>query len=311
MDNEMRALITGINGFVGKHLEIFLRGKADVYGTSRINRNEKHIFQVDLLSESKIIELLEEIKPTHIFHLAGLSNVKDSWRHKAEFFKGNVISTVNLLEAVRKTDTTIKVITIGSSEEYGRVSGKLDKVTEKTEINPISPYGISKCSVSMLMKLYTNSYGMNIIHVRPFNHIGPGQNLGFVTTDFAYQLAQINRGISKDKTMKIGNLQSIRDFTDVRDIVEAYYDLACYGEPGEIYNVCTGKGICIQEILDILIGFSKEKINLVVEPGRMRASDIPKLVGDADKIFKSTGWIPKRKLKDTLKDIYVEWLTSV
>lgn len=304
----MRALITGINGFVGKQLELFLKDKADVYGTSRVNRVEKHIFVVDLLSEAKIIELIERIKPTHIFHLAGLSNVKESWEHKADFIHGNVIGTINLLEAVRKTDNHIKVMTVGSSEEYGRVQERLNKVSEKTKLNPVSPYGISKCAISMLVNLYHNSYGLNVTHARPFNHIGPGQKLGFVTTDFAYQIALISKGNTKEQIMRIGNLQSIRDFTDVRDIVEAYYNIACYGKAGEAYNVCTGEGIKIQDILEILIGFSNRKIKLIVDSSRMRAADIPKLVGDPEKIKKLTGWKPKWKLEETLRDIYDEWL---
>jgi len=303
----MRALITGINGFVGKHLEIFLKDKADVYGTSRFNRDEKHIFEVDLLSEAKIIELLEEIKPTHIFHLAGLSNVKDSWEHKADFIQGNVIGTINLLEAVRKTDNQIKVVTVGSSEEYGSVS-ELEKVSERTKLNPISPYGISKCAISMLVNLYHMSYGLNVTHARPFNHIGPGQKRGFVTTDFAYQIAMISKGKTKDTIMRIGNLQTIRDFTDVRDIVEAYYYIGLHGTAGEVYNVCSGKGVYIKDILGILLSFSKEKIHLVVDPSRMRTADIPRLVGDPEKIFKLTGWKPKWKLKETLAEIYDECL---
>lgn len=307
----MKALITGITGFVGKYLELFLKDKADVYGTSRFNRGEKHIFKVDLLSESEIMELIEKIKPTHIFHLAGLSNVKDSWEHKADFIHGNVIGTIHLLEAVRKVNDHIKVMTVGSSEEYGRIPDNLDKVSEETRLNPVSPYGISKCALSMLVNLYHKSYGLNVTHARPFNHIGPGQKLGFVTTDFAYQIAQINKGRTQEPIIRIGNLKSARDFTDVRDIVEAYYHIACFGKAGEAYNVCTGQGVNIQDIVEILISFSNKKINLVVDPSRIRVSDIPRLVGNPEKLFTLTGWQPKRKLEDTLRDIYDYWLKDL
>ncbi|MFJ5713992.1 GDP-mannose 4,6-dehydratase [Neobacillus sp. NPDC093127] len=304
----MKVLITGITGFVGNHLEAFLKDKADVYGTSRSNRSEKHIFEIDFHSEAKIIELIETIKPTHIFHLAGLSNVKDSWSHKADFIQANVIGTIHLLEAVRKVDTQIKVLTVGSSEEYGLISKGVDKVTEETALNPVSPYGISKCAISMLVNLYHKSYGLDITHARPFNHIGPGQRLGFVTSDFAYQIALINKEITKDSILKIGNLNTARDFTDVRDIVEAYYNIACFGKAGEAYNVCTGQGIIIQDILETFISFSNKKINVLVDPSKLRVAEMPRLVGDPEKLFWLTGWKPKQKLEDTLKDIYDYWI---
>ena len=307
----MKALITGITGFVGNYLEDFLKDKADVYGTSRVNRSEEHIFKVDLLSESEIMELIEKIRPTHIFHLAGLSNVKDSWEHKADFIQGNVIGTIHLLEAVRKVDAQIKVMTVGSSEEYGRIPDNFDKVSEETRLNPVSPYGISKCAISMLVNLYHKSYGLNVIHARPFNHIGPGQKRGFVTTDFAYQIALINQGGTKDHQIRIGNLQTARDFTDVRDIVEAYYHIACFGKAGEAYNVCTGQSVCIQDILEMFIRFSNKKIDLVVDPSKIRVAEIPKLVGDPHKIFTLSGWRPKRKLEDTLRDIFDYWLKDL
>ncbi|MFC4800022.1 GDP-mannose 4,6-dehydratase [Neobacillus sp. GCM10023253] len=307
----MKALITGITGFVGKHLESFLRDKADVYGTSRSNRSKNHIFEVDLLSETKVTRLIEEIKPTHIFHLAGLSNVKDSWKQKADFIQANVIGTIHLLEAVRKVDNKIKVMTVGSSEEYGRIQGELDKVIEETALHPVSPYGISKCAVSMLVSLYHRSYGLNVVHARPFNHIGPGQRLGFVTSDFAYQIALINKGRIDDPVLRIGNLKTARDFTDVRDIVEAYYNIACFGIAGEAYNVCTGQGVYIQDILEKFLSYSNKKIELVVDPSKIRVAEIPKLVGGPEKLYKLTGWKPKRKLDDTLKDIYDYWINNL
>ncbi|MGG1073103.1 GDP-mannose 4,6-dehydratase [Priestia megaterium] len=306
----MKVLITGIKGFVGRHLEDFLKDKAEVFGTSRADHYEKHIFKLSLLSELETTKLIEKIRPTHIFHLAGLSNVKDSWENKGEFIQGNVINTIHLLESVKKVDKNIRVITIGSSEEYGIIPNEIEKVHERTPLSPINPYGISKSMISMLIKLYNKSYGLNVIHVRPFNHIGPGQKLGFVTTDFAYQIAMINKGKTKDNKINIGNLESIRDFTDVRDIVEAYYQIGRYGEAGEIYNICTGKGISIQDILNILLSFSKSSIEVVINPQQIRVSEIQRLVGDPRKILNLTSWKPKRKLEDTLKDIYTHWLNN-
>lgn len=296
----MKVLITGITGFVGQHLETFLRDKADVYGTSRVNRGKKHIFELDLLTENEV----KKVNPTHIFHLAGLSNVRESWEHKADFIQGNVIGTIHLLEAVRKSDQQIKVITIGSSEEYGAIPKGVEQVREETPLNPINPYGISKCMINMLTIFYYKTYRLNVTHVRPFNHIGPGQRLGFVTTDFAYQIALINKGLTKEDVISIGNLQVIRDFTDVRDIVKAYYEIGLSGKPGEVYNVCTGKGVSIQDILNILLSFSNRTIQVITDPKKMRMVDNPRLVGDPGKLFRLTRWTPKQKLDDTLRDIY-------
>ncbi len=307
----MKALITGITGFVGRHLERFLKDKAEVYGTSRANRSENHIFRVDFQSETEIAELMNKLEPTHIFHLAGLSSVKDSWERKTDFIEANVMGTIHLLEAVRKTNRGIKVVTIGSSEEYGKIPPELDKVSEEMRLDPSSPYGISKSAVSMLAKLYHESYGLDITHARPFNHIGPGQRQGFVTTDFAYQIALINKGKTKTAAMRVGNLKVARDFTDVRDIAEAYYLLACSGTAGEIYNVCTGKGVYIEEILEILSNFSDKKIEYEVDPARLRVADVPRLVGNPEKLMILTGWKPKKKLEDTLRDIYHHCLKAL
>ncbi|MBY0074704.1 GDP-mannose 4,6-dehydratase [Priestia aryabhattai] len=307
----MKALITGINGFVGKHLEYFLKDRADVFGTSRIDHSERNIFKLCLLSEFDTVRLIEKVKPTHIFHLAGLSNVKESWENKEAFIQGNVIGTINLLEAVRKVDKNIRVITVGSSEEYGIVPKGIEKVHEEIPLSPINPYGISKSAISMLIKLYNKSYGLDVIHARPFNHIGPGQRLGFVTTDFAYQIAMINKRKTQGNRMSIGNLEAIRDFTDVRDIVEAYYQLGQYGEAGEIYNICTGKGISIQSILNTLLSFSTVDIEIVIDSQKIRVSDIQSLVGDPKKLSQLTAWKPKRTIENTLEDIYNYWMINL
>ncbi|PLR76600.1 GDP-mannose 4,6 dehydratase [Bacillus sp. V3-13] len=307
----MKALITGIKGFVGKHLEQYLEDKADVFGTSRIEHPEKNIFKISFLSEWEMIRLIEKIKPTHIFHLAGFSSVKDSWENKQAVIQGNVIATIHLLEAVRKVDGKIRIITVGSSEEYGIVPDDIEKVHEEIPLSPVNPYGVSKSMVSMLAKMYFKFYGLNVIHARSFNHIGSGQRLGFVTTDFAHQIAMINKGKAKDNIMNVGNLETIRDFADVEDIAEAYYQLGRYGKAGEIYNVCTGEGTSIRDILNILLSFSKVNIEVVVDPEKIRISEIQKLVGDPDKLVKDTDWKPKRELEQTLKNIYEQWLYNL
>ncbi|PEE40655.1 GDP-mannose 4,6-dehydratase [Bacillus pseudomycoides] len=310
----MKALITGITGFVGRYLQSTLIAEgAEVFGTSRQSNLCKNTYQLDLQKKNEIVSLLKKISPTHIFHLAGISNVKDSWSNVSKTIKANTIATINLLEAVKKLNKEIRVITIGSSEEYGKVTlSNHSKISETTLLNPLSPYGISKATISMLAKQqYYKGLGLNVIHVRPFNHIGPGQKLGFVTSDFAHQIALINNNNSNYNKIKVGNLESFRDFTDVRDIVRAYYMIALKGCSGEIYNVCSGTSTSIQEILNILLSFSNKKINIETDPDKMRPSDIPYFIGDYIKLKNLTGWEPKISINQSLQDIYQYWLSRL
>ncbi|MCS0674070.1 GDP-mannose 4,6-dehydratase [Cytobacillus firmus] len=305
----MKALITGISGFVGQYLEQLLTlHSIPVIGTTRIKRKEKNWLPLDLLSEEQIVLLLKMVNPSHIFHLAGISNVKYSWSGRKDVMEANTIATINLLEAVKKVNKRIRVITIGSSEEYGRVVKS--KVSENEPLNPISPYGISKAAVSMLSQLYYMADNLNVIHVRPFNHIGPGQRLGFVTSDFANQIALINTAVLQSQKINIGNLDAIRDFTDVRDIAAAYYDIAVCGNAGEIYNVCSGKGTKIEEVLEIFLSFSKIPIEINKDKSKLRPSEIPVMIGNNEKLISKSNWKPKIALEKSLHDIYQYWLSK-
>jgi GDP-4-dehydro-6-deoxy-D-mannose reductase len=239
-----------------------------------------------------------------------MSNVKQSWIARRDVIEGNTLATINLLEAVKKVDQNIRVITIGSSEEYGLINHSHSKISEESPLNPISPYGVSKAAVSMLIKQYHKADSLDVIHVRPFNHIGPGQRLGFVTSDFANQIALINTGNVQKNQMKIGNLEAKRDFTDVRDIVAAYYEIAMHGNSGEVYNVCSGTGTKIQKILDIFLSFSKFPIELVSDETKMRPSEVPIMIGNNEKLHNQTKWRPKISLESSLHEIYHFWLNK-
>jgi GDP-4-dehydro-6-deoxy-D-mannose reductase len=307
----MRALITGITGFVGRYLQTYLLEQGiEVYGTSRKPQGDKSIYQINLYNEKDIFNMLHEVRPTHIFHLAGESNVKNSWLHVNEYFEANTITTIHLFEAVKKLREKVRIITIGSSEEYGAVN-TVENITEETPINPVNPYGVSKAAISMLSKQYFQAFGLDVIHLRPFNHIGPGQRLGFVTSDFAYQIAKINKSIENEPVIKVGNLDAIRDFTDVRDIVKAYYLIALKGKSGEIYNICSGKGIKIMDILNILLSYSKIEIKKVIDHQKMRPIDVPSFIGANVKVFQDTGWNPKISINRSLLDIYKYWLDKI
>jgi GDP-4-dehydro-6-deoxy-D-mannose reductase len=307
----MRVLITGINGFVGHYLKTYLLEQGiEVFGTSRKAQGDQSIYPLNLYNEMDILNVLNKVRPTHIFHLAGESNVKKSWLHVKECFEANIHSTIHLFEAVKKFSEKVRIITIGSSEEYGAVN-TVEKITEETPINPVNPYGVSKAAISMLSKQYFHAFGLNVIHLRPFNHIGPGQRLGFVTSDFAYQVAKINKEIEKDPVMKVGNLDAIRDFTDVRDIVKAYYLIALKGKSGEIYNICSGKGIKIMDILNILLSLSKIEIQKEMDQQKLRPMDVPAFIGANRKVYQDTGWKPKIPINRSLMDIYNYWLGKI
>lgn len=310
----MRALITGMTGFVGSHLKNYLINEKgwEIWGVSRSPSSKVTNMQVPLLDTNWDLEDLKRkidlLAPDYIFHLAGQSNVKRSWENTRETFEANVLNTINLLEAVRSSRVaqTVKVITVGSSEEYGQVDASLLPIIESTPPNPGSPYGVSKLSVSMLAKQYYESYKLQIIHVRPFNHIGPGQGLGFVVSDFAYQVASIEEGL-QEPVLYVGNLSAKRDFLDVRDIVRAYAEIACRGQPGEIYNICSGKPVEIRTLLELLIKQSTKPIEIKVDSNRLRPVDVPYYYGSNEKIKEQLGIIPTISLEESLKDIYEYW----
>lgn len=308
----MRALITGINGFVGRHLTQLLIDKGcEVWGTTRnscpdfVYNTNVNIVCNNLLHENDLIKLINEIKPDQIYHLAGQSNVKKSWENRIQTIEANVNCTINLYEAVRKSKVidTIKMLTVGSSEEYGRVDPELMPINEKVSLQPISPYGISKVTVALLTNHYYSAYGIKAVHVRPFNHIGPGQSEGFVVTDFAKQIVDIEKGL-RDNILYVGNLDSCRDFTDVRDIVRAYHILLTHRniDFGQVYNICSKHSVSIQDILNLLLKLSPVSINVQRDMSRMRPSDIPLYIGDNSKIF-DLGWEPKIPLEQTLTEV--------
>ncbi|KRE51060.1 GDP-mannose 4,6-dehydratase [Paenibacillus sp. Soil724D2] len=312
----MRALITGVTGFVGKHLSAYLINQGyKVWGITRkssptsVYINGINLVSVDLDKEAEMTDLIDLIKPDYIFHLAGWSSVRLSWANAHSTFESNVLNTICLLEAIRKSTVSklVKVLTVGSSEEYGQVDTTEMPINENSNLKPISPYGISKATVSMLAKQYFDAYNLQIIHVRPFNHIGPGQGEGFVTSDFAKQIVQIENG-QISPNISVGNLESERDFTDVRDIVASYELLLRIGEIGKIYNVCSGRPVPIKVILKKFIELSScKEIKTIEDPNKMRLSDFPCYIGDPTKIKTRTNWTNSIRLDQSLLDILNYW----
>ena len=315
----MKALITGAAGFVGNHLARLLLDKdIEVWGTL-LNDREKmdediagrvHLMTCDIRDAGQVRSVLTTCRPDYIFHLAAQSNVARSWENPTETFEINVLGTIRLLDEIACSAKDAKTLLVGSAEEYGKAAASQGPIKENTPLDPVNPYGASKAVVSMLFKQYWVKFGLPLIYVRAFNHIGPGQAPGFVTVDFARQIAAIETGAG-EPVMKVGNLEARRDFTDVRDVVKAYWALVTHGSPGEVYNVASGRAVAIQKILDILLRQAAVKIEVRQDEAKMRASDIPGLLGDITKIEAETGWKPTITVEQSLKDILDYWRDKV
>ena len=309
----MKALITGINGFVGEYLSDFLiSNQIDVYGTvlseeaSIENISDNKIFKMDLLDKNEVNKIIVEIKPDYIFHLAGQSSVALSWKKPDLTINVNVIGTINLLEAVKLYSNKSRVLIIGSSDQYGIVNPEQCPISENTPMNPQSPYATSKKTQEEIAIQYFKAFKINTIIVRAFNHIGPKQNKGFVIADFASQIAEIEKE-KKAAIIKVGNLDAKRDFTDVRDVVRAYYLVMTNGKPGEIYNVGSGITYKIKEILDKLLSLAKVTIYIEKDNDKMRPSDVPLIQCDNSKISTECGWTLQYPIDQTLIDTLNYW----
>jgi len=316
----MKALITGITGFVGSHLaELLLNKGYIVYGIARWRsdtRNIDHIksklkiVEADLNDAHSLYNAIQKIKPDQIYHLAAQSFVPTSWIAPADTIKTNVIGTVNLFEAVRKAGIDPKIQVACSSEEYGLVKPEETPIKETNPLRPLSPYGVSKVAQDMLSFQYFKSYGLKIIVTRGFNHTGPRRGEVFVCSNFAKQIVKIEKGLREAK-IKVGNLDAIRDFTDVRDMVRGYNLALEKGIPGERYNICSGKGYKIKEVLDMFLEMTDKKIELENDPERMRPSDVPILIGDNSRFREQTGWKPEIAFEKTLRDLLDYWRNQI
>jgi len=313
-----KILITGITGFAGSYLaeHLFSIGQYEISGTylledSVINvsnvMRKLHLIKADLSSKKTVFTIVKDVSPSIIFHLAALTSPADSFKNPTETLNNNISLQVNLLEAVRKFNLlNTKILITSSADIYGRVAKENLPIDEETPLMPTSPYSISKIAQDFLGLTYFLTYGLRTIRIRPFNHIGPRQSPNFVVSSFAKQIAEIEKG-KKEPYLSVGDLETKRDFTDVRDMVSAYILAVEKGKDGEAYNVGSGVSYKISDILNKLVSMSSSKIRIRKEKALFRPNDNPELICDNSKFTKLTNWKPKVSIEKTLKDTLDYW----
>ena len=316
----MKSLIIGGAGFVGAYLVRHLKNDLgqDVVVTKMpreqvkvdgVDMDSIQVCDLDILQKESIVALFREIRPDYIYHLAAQSSVSVSWKNPALTVYVNVKGGVNVLEALRELDYKPRVLFIGSGEEYGHILPNETPIKEENVSRPGNIYAATKACQNMLAKIYADAYGLDVMMVRAFNHIGPNQMPLFVVADFCKQVAEIEAG-NREPVMKVGNLSAKRDFTDVRDVVRAYALLMKSGCAGETYNIGSGHAIAIEDILKQILDHSTVEIRVEVDPERLRPVDVPIIEADTTKVYEATGWKPEISLEQTIRETLDYWRTK-
>ena len=307
-----KALIIGGAGFVGGYLIDCIRESrgwavtATKMAGESLSREGICVCDLDILDGGAAAELLERERPDYIFHLAAQSSVALSWKKPDLTADVNIKGTLHVLEAVRGLDYRPRLLLIGSGEEYGRVRPQEIPIGEENALRPGNLYAATKACQNMMGRIYAEAYGMDVMSVRAFNHIGPSQAPLFVAADFCRQVAQIERG-EREPVIRTGNLSARRDFTDVRDVVRAYVLLMEHGRAGETYNVGSGKAILVQELLDMILSLAEKEIRVETDAERLRPVDVPVIEADISKLRECCGWEREIPLKRTLEETLNYW----
>jgi GDP-4-dehydro-6-deoxy-D-mannose reductase len=312
-------LITGFSGFVSNHFLQLLESKGEHASILGIDMHEpafhtsgfKHITcefeKLDLLHTDGVQNVIYQFQPDYIIHLASFSSVSFSWKNPILSFQNNTNIFLNILEAIRLNNVRTRVLSIGSSEEYGNVDEHDIPLREEQMLKPVSPYAVARVSQEMLSRVYMEGYGIDIVMTRSFNHIGPGQHDIFVIPSFAKQLVEGFQKNQKIIKLRTGDLKIIRDFLDVRDVVRAYYLLLKKGHTGEVYNVCSGNGISLSEILALMAKKLKVECEPITDMRLVRPQENMIITGSNQKIKKDTGWEPEINLGMSIDDILTDW----
>jgi GDP-4-dehydro-6-deoxy-D-mannose reductase len=305
----LRILVTGAGGFVGGHLVPSLKDDGhDVVGTSI--EGDGDLRRLDVRDPRLVDEVVADVAPEAVFHLAGQSSVSLSWKEPALTYEVNANGTHYLLEAIHRHVPECRVHVAASSDEYGKVSADECPIDETAPLRPVSPYAVSRVAGEWIARMFHESFGLGVVVTRGFMHVGPGQPASFATADWARQIARAEAGLS-DPVVMTGNLETSREFGDVRDVVRAYRLVLELGQPGEAYNVATGEPHELREVLDVLIRFATVDIEVRTDPAKLRPVDFPVLYGDSGKLERLTGWKPEFRLEDTLADVVTYWRDRV
>jgi GDP-4-dehydro-6-deoxy-D-mannose reductase len=298
----MRALVTGAAGFVGHHLCAHLRACGDEVIPA--DRAAQQGAALDITDPDATAYLLAETKPEVVYHLAGWSDIGGSWADPLGALRVNAEGTLNVLEACRHASVG-RVLVISSADVYGIVAEEDLPITEAQALRPVSPYAASKTAADFLALQAGLGHGQDVVRVRAFNHLGPGQSDRFVASAIASRIAR--NELDGDDEVPVGNLAARRDFTDVRDVVRAYRLLIEHGAAGDVYNVCSGTAVVVQQLADRLLALAESPMRLVVDPERYRPVDVPVVLGDASKLHRATGWEPTIDLSTTVTDLLAFW----
>jgi GDP-4-dehydro-6-deoxy-D-mannose reductase len=313
-----RVLITGVTGFAGSHLvdHLLTRDDCEIHGIWRWRSRTENIehlkpgqvtfHECDLRDATSAHDVVDRVRPDWIFHLAAQSFVPTSWVAPTESLTTNILAQLNIFESVRRLKLKTRIQLACSSEEYGMVLPDEVPIKESNPLRPLSPYAVSKVAQDMLGYQYWMSWKVDSVRTRGFNHEGPRRGPVFVASDFAKQIADIEKG-RKSPVLSVGNLEAKRDFTDVRDMVRAYVLALEKCEPGEVYNICRGRCWSIREVLDMLLARTKTKIEVREDPARLRPSDVQILLGDNSRFVAATGWQPVIPFEQTLEDMLDYW----
>jgi GDP-4-dehydro-6-deoxy-D-mannose reductase len=303
----LRALVTGGSGFVGHHLVAHLAAAGDeVVTCDRAPLPDGEV--LDITDAAATVDLVGRVRPEVIYHLAGWADVGGSWHAPVEAFRANAEGTLNVLQAA--TDVGVdRVLAVSSADVYGAVSEDELPLTEDSPLRPASPYAASKVAADFLALQAWLGRRLPVLRVRAFNHLGPGQTDKFVAPALASRIAR--NEVEGGDVITIGNLSARRDFTDVRDVVRAYRLLMEHGEPGEVYNVCSGRDVAVQELADDLLAMASHPMRFETDPDLLRPVDVPVLRGDHTRLTKATGWQPDIPLSRTLTDLLDDWRTRL
>ncbi len=310
-----KGLVIGAAGFVGSYLidEMHANG-IEAYATKlpheKFENTKAKVYDLDIMDKEAIASLLFEIRPDYIFHLAAQSSVGLAWKNPGLTIDVNIKGSINVMDAVRELFYKPRVLLIGSGEEYGHIRPGETPITEENLLRPGNIYAATKACQNMIGNIYSKAYDLELMMVRAFNHIGPGQAPMFVVSDFCKQVAEIEKGL-REPVMMVGNLAAKRDFTDVRDVVKAYVKLIAAGKAGETYNVGSGNAKAIQEILDLIVSMSSSDIKVEIDPNKIRPVDVPIIEADIAKIKELTGWQPEIPLEQTIRETLDYWRERV